>query len=207
MNFRVYNNILVPEGLNMKYRDEILRLRAEGFSYNKIVDILGCSKSTVSFHCGEGQKEKYQNRQVKNRAKEHPFKGKLERFIYRKQKILMLKNIKSKNELLIYQKIIFFHKNRKAKGYESMSFNLNDIITKFGENTKCYLTGKDIDIYQPKTYNFDHIIPVSKGGTNTLDNLGICTKVANQSKSDLSLEEFYRLCEDVLKHRDSKNNN
>jgi len=32
-------------------RDKILRLRKEGLSYNEIVKILGCSKSTISYHC------------------------------------------------------------------------------------------------------------------------------------------------------------
>lgn len=32
--------------------NEILRLRAEGKNYAEIVNILGCSKSTVSYHCG-----------------------------------------------------------------------------------------------------------------------------------------------------------
>jgi hypothetical protein len=30
---------------------EILKLRHEGKSYNEIVELLGCSKSTVSYHC------------------------------------------------------------------------------------------------------------------------------------------------------------
>jgi hypothetical protein len=36
----------------MKYEDSILKLRASGKSYNEIVNILGCSKGTVSYHCG-----------------------------------------------------------------------------------------------------------------------------------------------------------
>lgn len=35
----------------MSYKDEIIRLRGEGKSYNEISDELGCAKSTVSFHC------------------------------------------------------------------------------------------------------------------------------------------------------------
>ena len=45
-------------------KDEILRLRAEGKSYNEIVAILGCSKGTVSYHCGEGQVEKTKARKL-----------------------------------------------------------------------------------------------------------------------------------------------
>lgn len=35
----------------MKIKEKIIELRKLGYSYNKIVKELGCSKSTVSFHC------------------------------------------------------------------------------------------------------------------------------------------------------------
>ena len=35
-------------------KEEILRLRQEGKTYTQIQDILGCSKGTISYHCGEG---------------------------------------------------------------------------------------------------------------------------------------------------------
>lgn len=45
------------------YKDDILRLRSEGKTYKEIQDALGCSKGTISYHLGEGQKEKtYANR-------------------------------------------------------------------------------------------------------------------------------------------------
>ncbi len=42
----------------MKHKENILRLRAEGKSYREIQKELGCSKSTIAYHCGEGQKAK-----------------------------------------------------------------------------------------------------------------------------------------------------
>jgi hypothetical protein len=48
-------------------KEQILELREVGKTYNEIVDILGCSKSTVSYHCGNGQKEKSKRRLKKNR--------------------------------------------------------------------------------------------------------------------------------------------
>ena len=39
-------------------KDQILKLRDEGKSYREIKRILGCSSSTIAYHCGEGQKEK-----------------------------------------------------------------------------------------------------------------------------------------------------
>ena len=39
-------------------KDEILKLRSEGKTYSEIKKELGCSKSTISYYCGKGQKEK-----------------------------------------------------------------------------------------------------------------------------------------------------
>lgn len=49
-------------------RETILTLHAEGKSYNEIVAIVGCSKSTVSYHCGKGQADKSLRRQRDRRS-------------------------------------------------------------------------------------------------------------------------------------------
>jgi transposase len=46
----------------MTYQEEILKLHKEGKSYNQIKEILGCSKGTISYYLGAGQKEKTLNR-------------------------------------------------------------------------------------------------------------------------------------------------
>ena len=75
-------------------------------------------------------------------------------------------------------------------------------VIKFGEITKCYLTGKKINLTKPDLYSLDHIIPSSRGGTNDLSNLGVTTLEANQSKSNMLLPEFLDLCEEILRrHR------
>ena len=51
----------------MKHKEEILRLRSEGKTYNQIATELGCSKGTVSYHIGYGQKEKTKSIQGRNR--------------------------------------------------------------------------------------------------------------------------------------------
>ena len=43
----------------MSYKQEILKLRAEGKTYDEIQQALGCSKSTISFHCGTRRREEY----------------------------------------------------------------------------------------------------------------------------------------------------
>lgn len=47
---------------------EILALRDQGLSYNEIVRQLGCSKGTVAYWCGAGQKEKNLKRQRDKRS-------------------------------------------------------------------------------------------------------------------------------------------
>ena len=48
-------------------KDKILKLRDEGKTYNEIKEILGCSKGTISYYCGDGQKEKSKIRRKKRR--------------------------------------------------------------------------------------------------------------------------------------------
>lgn len=58
-----------------------------------------------------------------------------------------------------------------------------------GTKVKCYITGIPIDI-EVDDYQLDHIIPVSKGGTNDICNMGITLPVINQMKGNLSTEEL-----------------
>lgn len=48
--------------------ESILRLKAEGKTYRQIQDELGCSKSTISYHLGAGQKEKNLQRKRDRRS-------------------------------------------------------------------------------------------------------------------------------------------
>jgi 5-methylcytosine-specific restriction endonuclease McrA len=65
---------------------------------------------------------------------------------------------------------------------------------------QCYLTGRNLSWEEPTKISFDHIVPTSRGGTSTLDNLGITCRPANQAKTDLMLDEFLTLCQEVLEH-------
>ena len=163
-------------------KEQILALRAEGKNYNEIKSILNCSKSTISYHCGEGQKEKSSVRSRKTRINK-PLQIKMYRFLSE-----ALRN-KSKN----------FSRTNKNE-CDKLNFTVQELFEKITKNPICYLTGRKIDIYKPSSYHFDHIIPVSKGGNNSLDNLGIACKEANMAKNDLLKEDFLQLCKDVIKH-------
>ena len=88
--------------------------------------------------------------------------------------------------------------------YGAPNFTVDDVIKKFGKSPKCYITGESIDIQKPRTYHFDHITPRSKGGDNSIDNLGICTKKANLSKNDMTYEEFVEFCQSVVDNYKNK---
>jgi 5-methylcytosine-specific restriction endonuclease McrA len=85
-----------------------------------------------------------------------------------------------------------------VKGLVKASFTIEDLIAK--HNNKCYLTGRDIDLGDSKSYQLDHIDSASSGGDSTLENCGLSCKQANWAKGDMTLEEFFELCVDVVKH-------
>jgi 5-methylcytosine-specific restriction endonuclease McrA len=183
-----------------KLKDSILKLHQEGKNYNQIAAELNCSKGVISYHLGQGQKQKTDIRRDKYRSKCHPFVRKLDNFKQNKLSTNILYNPISNISKLLKAKLETFFRNRKTKMYTKPEFTIDDVIQKFGPNPRCYLTGQLIDIYKPSTYEFDHIIPVSRGGNNSLDNLGICTKEANRAKNTMTHVEFVEFCKLVYQH-------
>ncbi len=179
----------------MTYENDIKALRDKGLSYNEIVKELNCSKSLVCYYIGKNQKPKMMQRQRIRRKKHHPYIRKLEQFS--QHELFNSKNSKQINttKKLLDQKVRTFNMTRRK--YETPLFTVEDILEKFGDKPKCYLTGEQLDINQPRTYEFDHIIPRSKGGSNELDNLGICTKQANRAKGIMTKDEFINFCKQV----------
>jgi CRISPR/Cas system Type II protein with McrA/HNH and RuvC-like nuclease domain len=167
-------------------KEKILELRKEGKSYKQIQLILNCSKSTISYHCGYGQKEKTKKRLKKRR--ENILLEKVESFKYRKHK-----NNK--------EKVRKFNKRDNENGSTNKELNQNfiwtDVLEKFGENTFCYLSGEKINLLTD-SYNLDHIIPSSRGGNNSIVNLGITLEIVNKMKSDLTPNELMSWCKKIL---------
>jgi 5-methylcytosine-specific restriction endonuclease McrA len=190
---------------NSNLKNKIIELRKSGYSYDIIVKKLGCSKSTVSYHCGEGQKEKSKLRLIENRKKEHPLVRKIENFnrAYKKNQVKE-KNTNRTLKRIIYQKIASFSR-LKGKAYNYMNFSVEDLLKKIGKNPKCALTGRQIDLKNSKSYQLDHVVPACKGGENSLDNCQLVCREANYAKYDLSTEEFIKLCEEVVNYSKKKN--
>lgn len=180
-------------------KDKILELRELGYSYGQIEKELGCSKSTISYHCGEGQKEKSRTRQRKSRLL-NPIASKIESFKNQKQTqgIQYVVDPTTVANRIKYKVDNFLRREGTKLGKIQRNFTVKDLLEKFGEDPECYLTGKLIDLNKPETYSLDHIIPASKGGENTLENLGLLTREANRMKSDLEVEEMLQVCVDIL---------
>lgn len=171
-------------------KQEILRLRNEGKTYAEIVALTGASKSTVSYHCGDGQKQKTRERTRKNRNS-NPMLSKMYTFQARK----VSKSLEGRIDMFQRERL-----PKRVKGNRVATFTWKELVAKHGIQSQCYLTGRPVDLNQPKTYSFDHITPISRRGDNSLDNLGITCLAANKAKNDLSVEEFLVLCREVLEH-------
>ena len=166
----------------MKHKEIILELRKKGYSYNEIASRLNCSKGTIAYHCGEGVKEKTHQRAQRDRDDD---------FLFRRACVDWgLQNDKD-----------WFRKGKPTR--KKAVEELRGVIKEVYDN-KCYLSGRPLDMKWGKNLEFDHIIPKSKGGSNNLDNLGLCTREANGAKQDLSLDELFELCKDILEHNGYK---
>jgi hypothetical protein len=173
-------------------KEKILELRKTGKSYKQISQLLGCSKSVVIYHCNDDQKEKQRKRQSDRRADAVIIK-KVENF---------QKSVRNKSDDFQRERILV--NGRPKLGKRNIKFHWQDVIKKFGWETTCYLTGEKINLKEPRKYHFDHIEPISKGGTSTLNNLGICRCDANQAKHDMSVVELIDLCKKILEHNGYK---
>ena len=193
-------------------KEEILKLRKKGKTYKEIVNKLGCAKSTIAYHCNPEYNKSSKKRRAERRK---DFK-----WIKVEKKVDTFRNKKSSKTFLIPEKIDkTFLTSEKVDDYEKIKsrigtkicnfqrkyskhsnkkFCTKDIIKMIEENPYCYLTGDKIDISYPSGFALDHKLPACRGGSNELDNLGICTLISNQSKSYQTIDEYIELCKKVL---------
>ena len=83
-------------------------------------------------------------------------------------------------------------------------FKVKDLEKKLKDNPYCYLTGSKININESQTYSLDHIVPKSRGGNNSLENCGLTTRMANQMKSNQTVEELIENCKKILETKGYK---
>ena len=90
---------------------------------------------------------------------------------------------------------------RRASGDKrNYMFTNAELKQKILDDPYCYITGEQFDPYDSTQWSLDHILPKSRGGTNDLANAGQTTKMANQMKSSMTLEELLNMCEKILVH-------
>lgn len=188
----------------MSIKEDILRLREMGLSYRKIEKRLGCSKGTISYHCGEGQKDKTMAATRKRRL--CPLRTKMEAFIHSRKKETQntfLEVFAPTNHCLnvkIHQFAKIGSRSTKHEGYSFM-FNLKDLKEKIGDDPRCYWTGRKIDLTSRRSYHLDHLVPRSRGGDNSLDNCVLACREANLGKSEFLGEEYVQTSCEVAVHR------
>ena len=177
---------------------KIINLRQQGLSYSKIAEKLNCSKSTVSYHCRQSSRDKTKERGIKNKAL-CSWKYKLI------EKVSNFRNKVYDHEP--YHKCNDWNKKFrtavsyfKHRGTQMETYTYNEALKYLGgTQLKCYLTGTPINILEDD-YQLDHILPVSKGGTNELSNMAIACVAANQMKGGLTNEELFDWCKKILEY-------
>lgn len=190
LTFEFEPNIYYKIDIMTELGTKIIELKENGYSYNKIMKELNCSKSTISYYLGNNQKEKALKRNKKTSSKpEFVLQKKLYVFRYRENK-------KITNKVRDFQR----REGSKLFSKQEFNFSIDEFLEKIGDVPKCYLSGEKIDLYETKSYSIDHIIPATKGGDNTLENAGLLSTSINKMKSDITVEEFLEKCIQVLEY-------
>ena len=182
------------------YKNKVLELRSLGWSYNKIANELGCSKSTVSYYLSDTTKEKVKHRSKRWKSEntwQDTLCHKLSNFRLRKNKDAKRTMCQDWNKKL-RTAVSTFRRSLSMK--PNNNYTYKDVIEYFGGTiVTCELTGQTIDLTKDD-YQIDHIIPVSRGGTNELENMAFVIPQVNLAKSNLTNDEFVELCKQVCEH-------
>ncbi len=80
----------------------------------------------------------------------------------------------------------------QSRGYKVYPFSIIDVIDRFGENPICYLSGEELDYNDKDSYRLDHVIPVARGGSNGIENMGILSHKMNVRKNATLLIDLLR---------------
>ena len=94
---------------------------------------------------------------------------------------------------------------RKHQGDKIVKmFKNSELKQKLLDDPHCYLTGDKIDLMDSSAYSLDHKTPKSRGGDSSIDNCGLATFMANQMKSNQTVEELLENCMKIILHNKDK---
>ena len=196
-------------------KDKILNLRSKGYSYNKIVDELGCAKSTVAYHLSDDIKRAKKEWKERNKTtvsvtkkinyfhmtykpkpnyKFHPRS--------KERKTPIKGRINGKIQTFIGNSYGRYGKRTVVR--TRSTFGIEDVKRDFDNSPYCFYTGRPLVWENTGDWHMDHFIPRAKGGSSVYSNMRISCKEANIAKSDLYFEDLLKLCEDVLTHNGAK---
>jgi hypothetical protein len=157
--------------------ERILKLRAAGMGYKKIAKALALPISVVRYYASPRERAR-----VKDATTDFRKKNPLKRKLYK----------------LLSRKMMNYSRGRGDVAERKLDYPA--IIARLILSPVCYLTGEKLDLSKPETYQLDHKMPVCRGGDSLEQNIGLTTRWANQSKLDLTPEEFIDLCKKVLEY-------
>ncbi len=167
----------------------IQQMRSEGHGSRSISKALSISRSTVVYWLDPKEFNRKAIERRRRRFNRSPLLGKMRTYKDRKSLVVKARD---------FQRRISGRTMTSKTSVES--FSLDNVLEKIGPTPKCYLTGSPIDIGRPETYSFDHVVPASKGGDNSLANLGLLRADINLIKSDKTVEELIGVAIEVLTH-------
>jgi CRISPR/Cas system Type II protein with McrA/HNH and RuvC-like nuclease domain len=113
------------------------------------------------------------------------------------------KDWNERNRQRVRDKIRTYHNRRffwakccrlRREGNAATPFELACLWKK--QRGLCGLTGERLS---RKNAELDHILPKARGGDGSIGNLRWVTKVANRAKRDMTDDEFFLLCNNVMR--------
>jgi 5-methylcytosine-specific restriction endonuclease McrA len=104
-------------------------------------------------------------------------------------------------EGIITEKLNKYHKGHKSNHISNIvPLDKDAARVKINKTSNCYLTGRPLNLTDKTSWSLDHKNPRSRGGTNSIQNMGVACQIANRSKQDMTVKEYLELCQDVLQN-------